>query len=190
MPPDVDWDDRRDLLASSMQRRARREKLFGDDPRACFLGELTIATILVAAVDALTNFVFRRSGWDSHTYTFYFLDAIVMSCVACSSISGMARVGTRMDARGFKAIVMGAVGGSLIASLMKLRPSLEVLALVMPALVARAANEHTDKLALQELEDIEQLSSERPKGRHPEQREALHIQARGAPHNGPSSPMG
>lgn len=43
-----------------------------------------------------------------------------------------------------QAIVLGALLGSLLAVVMKMRPSLELLALVMPGLFARLANEHTD----------------------------------------------
>jgi len=158
---ETDWSTKRRLVSSSLQRRGRRESLFGHDARACFVGELTLATVLVSMCSTVLGFTYGIAGWDYSTVRFVFLDMAVMGCAALCAVAGMARVHTRQDVRGFKGILLGSFLGCILAGTMKLRPSLEVLALAMPALLAKVANAYTDQLLLEE-QAMEQLPPSRP----------------------------
>ena len=97
------------------------------------------------------------------------------------AIAGMAHVGTRNDTRGFQAILVGAAAGTILAMLMKLRPSLEVLAIAVPPTVARLAIEYTDQLAQKELARAERLPNskraamQQARAREEGDREELHV---------------
>jgi hypothetical protein len=149
-----------------------------------FMGEYTIACIFTSFSSFMVSLLYRYSGWPVSTVGWACADGLAMGLTSVIAVAGMAHVGTRNDTRGFKAILAGAAAGTLLALLMKLRPSLEVIALGVPSLTARMAIEYTDHQAAKELARAERLPNSKRaamskafRSREDGDREELHVQA-------------
>jgi len=105
--------------------------------------------------------------WPDDTLTFVAVDFTIMLVLTIFTIAGLAHVGTRKDVRGFLYICLGALLGSMVASIMRLRPSLVALRFIVPPFCARLANQYADELAQGEMETVsgEGLPSAPPKSK-------------------------
>jgi hypothetical protein len=100
---------KRKLIASSMQRREKREKIFGDDFRACvsrpsrslcchcmnnhlmrsgFLGELSVAFGVTLIATQFLSFVYMVMKWDAATWNYWLWDAVLSFVCSTVSVAG------------------------------------------------------------------------------------------------------